>query len=69
MKEVVERECKWEIDEHFVLPTVDDIVRGCEVEASTVELTTASFDTADRDLQAHGLLLRHREGDDDTGCN
>jgi CHAD domain-containing protein len=34
---------------------------------STIELTSAYFDTADRDLQAHGLLLRRREGDDDTG--
>jgi CHAD domain-containing protein len=67
VKEVVERECKWEVDEHFVLPRVDDIVPGGEVEESTVELTTAYFDTADRDLQAHGLLLRRREGDDDTG--
>lgn len=30
-------------------------------------MTSAYFDTADRDLQAHNLLLRRREGDDDAG--
>jgi CHAD domain-containing protein len=46
---------------------LDDIVPGGEVEQSAVELTSAYFDTAERDLAAHGLLLRRREGDDDTG--
>jgi CHAD domain-containing protein len=67
MKEVLERECKWEVDDDFVLPGLDDIVPGGEVDQSTVQLTSAYFDTADRDLQAHSLLLRRREGDDDTG--
>ena len=67
MTEVLERERKWEVDDDFVLPSLDDIVPGGEVEHSTIELTTAYFDTADRDLSAHGLLLRRREGDDDAG--
>ena len=67
MTEVLERERKWEVDDDFVLPSLDDIVPGGEVEHSTIELTSAYFDTADRDLSAHGLLLRRREGDDDTG--
>src|ERR1700676_1110291 len=67
MKEVLERECKWEVDDDFVLPGLDDIVPGGEVDQSTVQLTSAYFDTADRDLHAHNLLLRRREGDDDTG--
>ena len=67
MKEVLERECKWEVDDDFVLPGLDDVVPGGEVEHSTIELTSAYFDTADRDLSAHGLLLRRREGDDDAG--
>ena len=67
MTEVLERERKWEVDEDFVLPSLDDIVPGGEVEHSTIELTSAYFDTADRDLSAHGLLLRRREGDDDAG--
>src|SRR5258708_20270590 len=67
MTEVLERERKWEVDDDFVLPSLDDIVPGGEVEHSTIELTSAYFDTADRDLCAHGLLLRRREGDDDAG--
>jgi inorganic triphosphatase YgiF len=67
MTEVLERERKWEVDEDFVLPSLDDIIPGDEVEHSTIELTSAYFDTADRDLSAHGLLLRRREGDDDAG--
>src|SRR5882757_347104 len=67
MTEVLERERKWEVDDDFVLPSLDDIVPGGEVEHSTIELTSAYFDTADRDLSAHGLLLRRREGDDDAG--
>jgi inorganic triphosphatase YgiF len=67
MTEVLERECKWEVDDDFVLPPLDDVVPGGEVEYSTIELTSAYFDTADRYLSAHGLLLRRREGDDDTG--
>jgi CHAD domain-containing protein len=67
MTEVLERERKWEVDDDFVLPSLDDIVPAGEVEHSTIELTSAYFDTADRDLSAHGLLLRRREGDDDAG--
>jgi inorganic triphosphatase YgiF len=67
MTEVLERERKWEVDDDFVLPSLDDVVPGGEVEHSTIELTSAYFDTADRDLCAHGLLLRRREGDDDAG--
>jgi hypothetical protein len=67
MTEVLERERKWEVDDDFVLPSLDDVVPGGEVEHSTIELTSAYFDTADRDLSAHGLLLRRREGDDDAG--
>ena len=67
MTEVLERERKWEVDEDFVLPSLDDIIPGDEVEHSTIELTSAYFDTADRDLSAHGLLLRRRDGDADAG--
>src|SRR3979409_549596 len=65
MTEVLERERKWEVDDDFVLPSLDDIVPGGEVEHSTIELTGAYFDTVDRDLPAHGLLLR-REGAGDA---
>ena len=67
MKEVLERETKWEVDESFALPRLDDVVAGASVERSTVELNSAYYDTTDGDLQAHGVLLRRRDGDDDTG--
>jgi CHAD domain-containing protein len=67
MDEVLERELKWEVDEHFALPRLDDIVAGAGVEHSTVTLSSAYYDTADGDLQAHGVLLRRRDGDDDIG--
>jgi inorganic triphosphatase YgiF len=58
---------KWEVDEHFALPRLDDIVAGADVERHTVHLDSTYYDTADGDLQAHGVLLRRRDGDDDTG--
>ena len=67
MDEVLERELKWEVDEHFALPRLDDIFAGAGVEHSTVTLSSAYYDTADGDLQAHGVLLRRRDGDDDIG--
>jgi hypothetical protein len=38
MDEVLERELKWDVDEHFALPRIDDIVPGTAVQRSTVEL-------------------------------
>ena len=67
MDEVLERELKWDVDEHFAVPRLDDIVAGAHVERSTVTLSSAYYDTADGDLQTHGVLLRRRDGDDDTG--
>jgi CHAD domain-containing protein len=67
MDEVLERELKWDVDEHFVVPRLDDIVAGAHVERTTVTLSSAYYDTADGDLQTHGVLLRRRDGDDDTG--
>jgi len=67
MDEVLERELKWDVDEHFTLPRIDDIVADADVERDTVTLSSAYYDTADGDLRAHGVLLRRRDGDDDTG--
>src|SRR5690349_12130390 len=67
MDEVLERELKWDVDEHFELPPIDDIVAGADVKRSTVTLSSAYYVTADGDLQTHGVLLRRRDGDDDTG--
>lgn len=67
MEEMLERELKWEVDEDFAVPRLDDIVADAEVQRSTVHLHSAYYDTADGDLQTHGVLLRRRDGDDDTG--
>jgi CHAD domain-containing protein len=67
MDEVLERESKWDVAEDFALPSLDDIVAEADVERSTVTLSSAYYDTVDGDLQTHGVLLRRRDGDDDTG--
>ncbi|WP_067675046.1 CYTH and CHAD domain-containing protein [Nocardia miyunensis] len=67
MKDVLERESKWEVDWTFSLPRLDDVVADSRVEERSVELTSIYFDTADRDLFAHDLTLRRREGEDESG--
>jgi CHAD domain-containing protein len=67
MQELLEREDKWEVDEHFVLPHLHDLTGGGNVHRSTVHLESAYYDTSDHDLQSHGIVLRRRDGDDDTG--
>jgi CHAD domain-containing protein len=67
MHEVLEREGKWDVDEQFQLPKLHDIFTDAQVEHDTVDLTSEYYDTAERDLQTHGISLRRRDGDDDTG--
>src|SRR6476660_5113460 len=67
MHELLEREDKWEVDDGFEVPRLQDLVDGGDVAASTVRLESAYYDTADHDLQSHGIVLRRRDGDDDTG--
>ncbi|MEV6559457.1 CYTH and CHAD domain-containing protein [Nocardia sp. NPDC051756] len=67
MKDVLERETKWEVDRAFTLPPIDDIVPGGHVEETSVELTSTYFDTAARDLLTHNLTLRRRAGTDESG--
>jgi CHAD domain-containing protein len=67
MREVLEREDKWDVGEKFKLPDLGDIVVGSYVDHDTVDLTSVYYDTPERDLQAHGILLRRRDGDDDAG--
>jgi CHAD domain-containing protein len=66
MREVLEREDKWDVGEHFKLPDLGDIVDG-QVDHDTIDLTSDYYDTPERDLQAHGILLSRRDGDDDVG--
>jgi CHAD domain-containing protein len=65
MKEILERESKWEVADEFVLPALGEM--AADPTHRTVELNSQYFDTVDRDLQTHRLLLRRRDGDDDTG--
>jgi CHAD domain-containing protein len=67
MHELLEREDKWDVTEDFVLPSLNDLIGDGEIERSTIHLESAYFDTSDHDLQSHGIVLRRREGDDDTG--
>ncbi|MFE7802507.1 CHAD domain-containing protein [Nocardia sp. NPDC057440] len=67
MKDVLERESKWAVDRDFTLPKLDDLVANSRIEEIPVELTSTYFDTAERDLLAHNLTLRRREGDDESG--
>lgn len=67
MREVLEREDKWDVGEQFELPDLGDIVAGGHVDHDTLDLTSVYYDTPERDLQAHGVLLRRRDGDDDAG--
>jgi CHAD domain-containing protein len=67
MQETVERETKWDVDERFTLPKLDDIVAGGDIDHDTVDLVSAYYDTTERDLQAYGITLRRRNGDADTG--
>lgn len=64
MKTMLEIEDKWDVDNDFVLPA--DIAADA-ADRSTVELNSVYYDTAEHDLQSHGLSLRKREGDDDAG--
>ncbi len=67
MREVLEREAKWDVDDRFTLPDLGSMAEGGRVDHDTVDLTSEYYDTPERDLQAHGVLLRRRSGDDDTG--
>ena len=67
MHELLEREHKWDVDDHFVLPGFGDLIDDGDIDRSTVRLESVYYDTADHDLQSHGIVLRRRDGDDDTG--
>ena len=67
MHELLEREDKWDVSDDFVLPRLHDLIDGGEIDRTTIHLESAYYDTADHDLQSHGIVLRRRDGDDDTG--
>jgi CHAD domain-containing protein len=67
MRDILERQDKFDVDDRFVLPELDDIVVNGEVDHDTIDVTNVYYDTTDRDLQAHGIVLRRRDGDDEPG--
>ena len=67
MHELLEREDKWDVSDRFVLPHLQDLIDDGDIDATTVRLESTYYDTADHDLQSHGIVLRRRDGDDDTG--
>ncbi|MDF2824337.1 MAG: hypothetical protein K0R68_1745 [Mycobacterium sp.] len=67
MLKLTERETKWDVDQEFRLPDLTDVVSGAQVQHDTLDTVSAYFDTEDAALQAHGIVLRRRDGQDDTG--
>lgn len=67
MHQQLERETKWMVDDGFVLPPLTDVVPGAHVAIDAVDLESVYYDTADHDLQAFGIVVRNRTGEDDTG--
>jgi CHAD domain-containing protein len=67
VREVLEREEKWEVDDRFEVPDLASLFRDARVEHDVVDLVSEYYDTPERDLQAHRVSLRRRSGDDDTG--
>jgi len=63
-----EREDKYEVDATWELPDLTEVIPGgARIELGTVSLSSKYFDTADHALLAHGVTLRLRTGDADTG--
>jgi CHAD domain-containing protein len=67
MHNTLEHEDRWDVDDRFVLPRLDDIMAHAEVDHDTIDMINVYYDTPDHDLQAHGIVLRRRDGDAETG--
>ncbi|HEY5856082.1 MAG TPA: CYTH and CHAD domain-containing protein [Aldersonia sp.] len=67
MREYLEREDKYDVDDDFVVPDVTEVVGGTRAETSQVELVNAYLDTADGDLRNRKVTLRRRTGGADEG--
>lgn len=63
-----EREDKFDVDAHFELPTLAELVPtdGALVSSET-DLISEYFDTVEHDLLRRGITLRRRTGDSDNG--
>ncbi|HEY5858547.1 MAG TPA: CYTH domain-containing protein, partial [Aldersonia sp.] len=67
MREYLEREDKYDVDDDFLVPDVTEVVGGTRAETSQVELVNAYLDTADGDLRNRKVTLRRRTGGTDEG--
>jgi CHAD domain-containing protein len=66
--EVREHEIKYAVDHRFRLPNLAKLVpAGGRIDRASVTLESIYYDTVDRDLLAHGVTLRNRSGDSDSG--
>lgn len=60
-------ERRFDVDETFALPALNDIVDRGNVRRDTVDETKVYYDTPEYDLQAQGVALYRRDGDDESG--
>jgi CHAD domain-containing protein len=68
MREHRERELKFDVTEDWALPDLAILAPdGGSVERQSIRLVSSYYDTAGGDLLAHGVTLRRRTGDADTG--
>jgi CHAD domain-containing protein len=64
----VERELKYDVPDGWRVPDPAQLApAGAAVQVETVHLHSVYFDTPVRDLLRHGVTLRRRTGDHDTG--
>jgi len=67
MHDILERRHKFDVDNRFTLPKLEDIVVNGEVQHDTVDAISDYYDTSDHDLRAQGVVLQRRDGDNETG--
>jgi inorganic triphosphatase YgiF len=67
MHDILERRGKFDVDDGFTLPNLEDIVGNGEVQHDTIDSTNDYYDTSDHGLQAQGVFLQRRDGDGETG--
>jgi hypothetical protein len=67
MPDTLERHDKFDVDDRFTLPKLEDIIVNGAVQHDTIDSTNDYYDTSDHDLRAQGVLLQRRDGDGETG--
>jgi CHAD domain-containing protein len=67
MPDTLERHDKFDVDDRFTLPKLEDVVVNGEVQHDTIDSTNDYYDTSDHDLRAQGVSLQRRGGDGETG--